>query len=260
MSDPTTDLGPRLLRWLGWGREAAPAAASTAAPSPPAIPVVTVGEAPVAAPLPAAGLADACRAAGFFDHEGWAAALAKPMQTHAIRGDRRVAAFLANIAHETGGGARLVESFDYTPERLAAVFGSRATPHALALCRRPGRPALQADLADVLYGGEWGKRNLGNTEPGDGWRFRGRGAIQATGRANYMRLATMLGRSLEDLTAAMETRAGAAETAAKWWAWAGVNELADGGDIAVVRRRVNGGAVGLDDVRRRYETVLRALA
>lgn len=260
-----------LRAWWGQRPEAAPAAASTAAapapapaaPSRPLPPVHAVGDSPggAAAALPVLPLVQLLRAAGFADPVSWAEVLRRPMQDNGIASRLRVAAFLANVAHETGGGARLVEGFNYWRGGAWDTFGARATPEVLALCR-PERhgPAVsladQARIANLVYGGAWGIKNLGNTEAGDGWQFRGRGLIQVTGRANYARLARELGLGLDTLLALMETREGAADTACRWWRWAGVSGIADTGDIEAVRRRVNGGAVGLEDVRRRYLAVL----
>ena len=90
----------------------------------------------------------------------------------------RIAHFVAQVATETGGLTRLEESLFYTAERLHAVWPKRFPTVASA---RPfaGNPKA---LAEKVYGCRPG---LGNTRPGDGWRYRGGGALQTTGRANY---------------------------------------------------------------------------
>lgn len=96
--------------------------------------------------------------------------------------------FLGQCAHETGEFKRARESMNYTPGALVATFGSRITaPQANALGRHNGNPAQQEAIANLVYGGDWGRRRLGNTQPGDGWAFRGGGDIQLTGRDNYNR-------------------------------------------------------------------------
>ena len=171
----------------------------------------------------------------------------------------RAAMALANFAHETNGGRRLIESLDYNPDRLAAVFGARATTRALDACRRVGHPADQKAIASEVYGGEWGQRNLGNKLPGDGWTYRGRGLIQLTGRWSYARVAGVLQRELtDDWVESIGTPAGAAESACIWWSRMGLNHLADKGDLGRVRKAVNGGHVGLEDVKARYD-LARAL-
>ena len=190
----------------------------------------------------------------------WSAALTKACAAHGITTRLRLAAFLANVGHETNGGRRLVESLDYTAERAQAVFGKRATPEVVEACRRVGKPADQRAIANAVYGGEWGRKNLGNMLPDDGWRFRGRGLMQLTGRANYQRFADVLGRALDDaFLKDLEHPMGAAESAAHFWAVAHCNDPADKGDIARVRRIVNGGSVGLDDVQDRYRMALAAM-
>lgn len=209
---------------------------------------------------PRSDLSDTLLRLGWIDPEQWAHALAGPMQREGLTTPQRQAAFLANVGHETNGGRRLVESLDYTPDRLGQVFGARATGDALSCCRHNGCAADQRGIANAVYGGDWGRRNLGNTNPGDGWAFIGRGLIQITGRANYERVAKVVGTTPEALGRAMETREGAADTACRWWAAAGCNTLADAGDLAALRRRVNGGAVGLAQVRERYAAAIAALS
>jgi putative chitinase len=228
------------------------------APEPPTAPHAP----PAAAPAwPATeDLARILRDLGARDPEGWAIALHGPLHRHGITTPARLAAFLANVLHETAGLARLVESMDYAPSRLLEVFGRHriSEAQAAALGRVPGRAAKQEAIANLVYGGEWGRRHLGNTEPGDGWRFRGRGLIQLTGRANYRRFAEAIEVPLDALPELLETRAGAAESAAHFWEVAGCNGLADRGDLDAVRRRVNGGTLGMAEVRRYAERAMAA--
>lgn len=224
--------------------------ASSAPASPPADPLPHVVIAP--------DLTAMLRACGWADPEGWSAVLGAACRVHGITQRRHLAALVATCTVETAGGRRLVESLDYAPDRLRAMFGARATPAALEACRRDGRPADQRTIANLVYGGAWGAQHLGNREPGDGWRFRGRGLIQVTGRANYERLARELGVDLDALTRLMETRTGAADTAARWWAGRGVNRIVDSGDLAAVRRAVNGGTHGLEEMRAAYARAMAA--
>jgi putative chitinase len=173
----------------------------------------------------------------------------------------RAAMALANFGHETNGGRRLVESLDYSPDRLAAVFGKRASTRALNACRRVGHPADERTIANEVYGGDWGQRNLGNKLPGDGWTWRARGLIQLTGRWSYARVAGVLQRELtDDWVESIGTPGGAAESACVWWARMGLNFVADSGDLARLRKAVNGGSVGLEDVKARYDQARALLA
>lgn len=105
-----------------------------------------------------------------------------------------------------------------------------------------------------------GRRDLGNTQPGDGVRFRGRGLIQLTGRANYA--AAMLALDLDCLAhpALIELPSGACRSAAWFWRTHGLNELADAGDQVRVSRRVNGGNNGLAERLALFERASRVLA
>ena len=207
------------------------------------------------------------RALGTGDPEGWAAALAPACARFEINTKPRLAMFLANVIHETGGFRTLTENLNYSVSALLTTFGRHriSTEDALRLGRKPGQGALnaaqQAALADVLYGGEWGRKNLGNTQPGDGARFRGYGLIQATGRGMWDKLrAAFALPDLDSVRAWLLTKEGAALSAA--WIWAvekQCNACADVGDMAGARRRVNGGTIGLEEVTARYREVLRAL-
>lgn len=186
----------------------------------------------------------------------WATAMREPCRMYGINTRLRLAAFLANVGHETGGGVKLVESLNYDPAGLMRTWPSRFDAVlAQKLGRTPAHPADQRAIAEVAYGGR-----MGNAMPGEGWRYRGRGLMQLTGRSNYERFAKLAGVPLDDaLLAALETPEGAARSAAHFWSVAGCNAVADKGDIAGVRRIVNGGQIGLDDVRVRYQKALAVI-
>lgn len=103
-----------------------------------------------------------------------------------------VAYILGTAYHETQGHmCGKQESLDYSAKRLQAVFGAHriTAAQAQAYGRVDGvRPADQKAIANTIYGGAWGKLNLGNTQPNDGWYFRGRGGEHVTGRASYKKV------------------------------------------------------------------------
>ena len=150
----------------------------------------------------------------------------------------RLAAWMGQLHHESGGFTRLEENLRYSAQRLTQVWPSRfpsiaaATPFAM-------NPEA---LANKVYGGR-----MGNTQPGDGWRFRGRGLMQTTGRANYAAAATATGLDLLRNPDLLKTPAGAARSAAVFWSDHGLSALADRDDVAGITRVINGGQIGLDD-------------
>lgn len=161
--------------------------------------------------------------------------------------------FLAQIAVESATFTRTRESLNYSIEGLLDVFGRHriSSADALRLGRIPGRPADQAAIANCVYGGDWGRKNLGNTEPGDGARFIGRGLKQLTGRANYVRCDQALGLKAKLLSAPelLERPDLAAESAVWFWTDNKLNAVAATDNLEAVTRVVNGGSNGLGDRR-----------
>jgi putative chitinase len=209
---------------------------------------------PVETPRPEASLAAVLTAAGMVHAEGWARALDGPCKARAIWPGRRLAAFAATIAHESAGGSLLHENLNYSAAGLRKTWPSRFTQaEAEAIGRTPGKPADPQAIAEKVYGGR-----MGNFEPGDGWRFRGRGLIHLTGRDNYRVAGRALGIALEARPEQAAEWGIAAQIAAWFWSERGCNDLADLGDIEGWRRRVNGGQIGLADVRKRYEAAVSA--
>jgi putative chitinase len=121
---------------------------------------------------------------------------------------------LATAFHETGQKMQPVtENLNYSVQGLLSTF-SRArisASQADRVGRKSGQAANQQAIANTVYGGDWGRKNLGNTEAGDGWRYRGRGLVQITGRANYRKfgiedtpeVANMLGAAVRILVDGM---------------------------------------------------------
>ncbi len=154
----------------------------------------------------------------------------------------RMIHFFAQVTHESGFRPR-TENLNYSVAGLKATF-SRArisTAQCEALGRKPGRPANQQAIANTVYGGSWGSNNLGNTQSGDGWRFRGRGLIQLTGRSNYRRT----GPEYEINPDLVVTPVGSIKAAIDFWRTRGVNPASDADDIERVTRIINGGLNGL---------------
>jgi putative chitinase len=165
------------------------------------------------------------------------AALGPALARFAITTPARIAGFLAQCHVESAGLTRLEENLWYTtPARLVAVWPSRFRTPALAqpFVRNPER------LANRVYAGRIGN---GPEASGDGWRFRGRGLKQLTGRANYADAARSLGRPYLEQPDLVAAPADAALTAAWFFAKAGCNALADAQQWDAITRRVNGPAM-----------------
>lgn len=170
---------------------------------------------------------------------------------------RRLAAWLATIAHESARLTSVVENLNYSAGGLAQTWPARyadmtGQPNATALriARR------QEDIANLTYAGRLGN---GSAVSGDGWRYRGRGLIQITGQANYAASGAELGLDLINKPEQLEQPFLAAMSAAEWWHRHGCNQLADTGDMAAVTRRVNGGLTGIDDRLKLYAAALTYL-
>jgi putative chitinase len=171
----------------------------------------------------------------------------------------RVAHFLAQVLHETGGLTVLEENMSYRAERIVEVFGpgrhsaSVGLDEARTLARNP------AALAERVYGlGNPRKaRELGNAEPGDGFRYRGRGVLQTTGRASYRRLGQRAGVGFEASPELVVSAQHALSPALLEWAEGNLNAAADRNDIAAITRRINGGFNGFADRQAWFDRLWR---
>lgn len=148
----------------------------------------------------------------------------------------RMAAFLAQVGHESGQLRSLVENLNYSAEALVRTWPSRFTAQtAGAYARQPEK------IANRVYAGRMGN---GPESSGDGWRYRGRGLIQLTGRDNHRAAGLALGLPLVDQPELLEQAEHAAQSAAWWWAKHGMNELADAGRIQDIGSVINTGQPG----------------
>lgn len=182
----------------------------------------------------------------------YAAPITDAMSEFGIDTARRQAMFLAQVGHESGGLARVVENLSYSAEGLMRTWPQRfpTLEAAEPFARAPDR------LANYVYAGRMGN---GEASSGDGWRFRGRGLIQVTGRANYLACGTALGLNLIASPDLLMMPGPAARSAGWYWRARDLNGPADAGDVAEATRRINGGLNGLDDRRARYVRACQAL-
>ncbi|MEG3789117.1 XVIPCD domain-containing protein [Lysobacter sp. CCNWLW3] len=133
-----------------------------------------------------------------------------------IQNPRELAAFMGQMQVESRSFASMHENLGYSAERLHEVFPDRNGMNTLAEARDVVRGGRE-QIAETIYGGRWGRDNLGNTEPGDGWRFHGRGYVQLTGRDNYERAGRELGLDLATNPDLASDRANAANIAVHYW-------------------------------------------
>jgi putative chitinase len=159
-----------------------------------------------------------------------------------IQGATRQAAFLAQLAHESGEFRHWSESLNYSWPRLRQIFPKyfKTDAEAQAFDRQQER------IANRVYGGRMGN---GPEASGDGWRYRGRGPIQLTGKDNYRACGRALGVDLLGAPELLETPEIGCLAAAWFWTKRGLNALADNGDFVEISRRINGGLIGLEERR-----------
>jgi putative chitinase len=176
----------------------------------------------------------------------WVGPLETAMARFGIDRPGRIAAFLAQVGHESAECNRVTENLNYSAKGLMETWPGRFPTLAKAqeYARQPEK------IANYVYAGRMGN---GDGPSGDGWRFRGRGLIQVTGRSNYRAAAQVLGLPLEAQPELLAEAGHAAMSAAQFWSQHGCNELADAADDAAfvaITERVNGGRTGLAERRK----------
>lgn len=152
----------------------------------------------------------------------------------------RVAAFLAQCGHESADFTVLQENLNYSAKGLVATWPRRFLSEAAAMPYNRNPEAI----ANCVYANRMGN---GDEASGDGWRYRGRGAIQLTGKANYQAFADTIGFSLDEAVTYTETLQGAIESAAWFWWKNSLNALADDRNITAMTKKINGGTLGLEE-------------
>ena len=171
-------------------------------------------------------------------HENWYDALQHTFNKYEINTIKRQAHFLGQCGHESNWFNILEENLNYSAQGLMSIWGSRFPTLEIAqqYARQPEK------IANKVYGGR-----MGNLEDGDGWKYRGRGIIQLTGRENYRNTGRALGVDLEGFPELALVPLYACLAAGHYWAKRGLNELADKDDYKEITRRINGGQTGLMD-------------
>lgn len=208
-------------------------------------------------------------AAGIKHPIKWLDAVVETCVEFEINTPQRIAAFLAQTAHESGGYTMLTENLNYKAATLAACWPNRFA--VLGADKKPvkdaqgkliptavansiaGKPEL---IANLVYSSRMGN---GPAESGEGWKFRGRGLKQLTGKFNYEKCGNALGVDLVHDPDLLLDHLYAARSAGWFWKSNDLASFADAGDIRGMTKKINGGFIGLEDRQKRYEKVLAAI-
>ena len=168
----------------------------------------------------------------------------------------RIASFMAQCSHESQDFRALEENLNYSTESLLKVFPryfGAGKEDAAAYARNPEK------IANYVYMDEFRTSKMGNVKEGDGWRFRGRGLKQLTGRENYTNFGKSINMTAEQAAAYVATEKGAIESAAWFWNAKNLNTIADTDDVTKMTKIINGGNIGLADRQARYSKAMSVL-
>jgi putative chitinase len=190
------------------------------------------------------------------DAIAWCEELNKALPKYDITTDQRIAGFISQCAHESMDFNALSENLNYREETLNKVFPRYFGPgkrNAAEYAKNPEK------IANYVYMDEFRTSKLGNVHPGDGWRFRGRGLKQLTGRDNYTRFAKDYDMTAEEAAEWLETKEGALASALWFWNTNNLNNIADTGNVTALTKKINGGDIGLADRQARYAKAMAAL-
>ena len=184
--------------------------------------------------------------------DDWFEAISEILPEYDINTPPRVAMFIAQCAHESGGFKFLRENLNYRAPSLRKVFPKYFPTDELAR-QYERRPEM---IANRVYANRMGN---GDEASGDGWRYCGRGLIQLTGKNNYTLFAGSLGMEVEDVPEYLATFEGAVQSACWFWETNNLNQWADRGDVLTATKRINGGTIGLEDRIKHYNHALHVL-
>ena len=190
---------------------------------------------------------------GNADAAAWADAAMEILPKYEINTPNRIAGFFAQCGHESMNFTVLSENLNYRAETLEKLFSkyfSKAGRNAADYAKQPEK------IANVIYASRMGN---GDTASGDGYKFRGRGVVQLTGRDNYTAFGKSVGMTPEQVIDYVQTKKGALESACWYWASRKINIACDEGDLVKMTKLVNGGTIGLEDRRKHYEAALAVL-
>jgi len=189
----------------------------------------------------------------YIDH--WYSALEQLLPDYQIDTPERIAAFLAQCAHESAEFTALKENLNYKAATLRKIFPKYFPTDEIAN-EYASKPNKQEAIANRVYANRMGN---GDEASGDGYRYCGRGLIQTTGKDNYFWFAASLGITPEEAAEYMQTFEGAAQSACWFWETNNLNQWADKNDMLTLTKRINGGTIGLDDRIKHYNHVMSVL-
>jgi len=164
----------------------------------------------------------------------------------------RQASFLGQVMHESNHLKTLVENLNYGAKGLMGTWSKRFPTMEIAAQyeRQPEK------IANKVYADRLGN---GSEESGEGWKYRGRGAIQCTGKSNYEACGKSLGLDLIGSPELLEQPSGAIASAGWFWSTHGLNQRADIGDIVGISKVINGGTLGLEERQQLTQQALKVL-
>lgn len=198
-------------------------------------------------------LAEIIKGNPYVDH--WHEALTEILPEYEITTPSRVAMFLAQCAHESGGFKALKENLNYRWQSLRKLF-PKYFPNDQIAQQYAALPNKQESIANRIYANRMGN---GDEASGDGFRYCGRGLIQLTGKNNYLLFAGSIETPVEEMPEYLATFEGAVQSACWFWETNSLNQWADRGDVLTCTKRINGGTIGLEDRVKHYNHALHVL-
>jgi putative chitinase len=187
--------------------------------------------------------------------DNWYGALSQLLPDYEINTPQRIAAFIAQCAHESGEFTTLKENLNYRAPTLRKIFPKYFPTDDIAN-HYASLPNKQEAIANKVYANRMGN---GDEASGDGFRYCGRGLIQLTGKDNYTWFAASIGITPDEASEYLQTFEGAAQSACWFWESNNLNQWADKGDILTLTKKINGGTIGLEDRVKHYEHALHVL-
>jgi putative chitinase len=179
--------------------------------------------------------------------------LNKVLPKYEINTKERIACFLSQCGHESAQFNTLKENLNYSAQGLRNTWPKRFPSMDIAniYARNPVK------IANKVYCDRMGN---GSEESGDGYKFRGRGCIQLTGKGNYTKFAHSIGKSVDETVNYCETLEGALESGCFFWKTNNINRFADAKDFTGLTKAINGGLNGLEDRKHNYDIAIQVLA